>query len=610
MKNKLLSVIICFLVVITIIFSCIPVSSESTISNAQNLIDSIIDYKLGQSGVSSCQDWIDGPLTENAGVTSEWYILGLSQSEKYNFSLYQKALKNYLNNNEVYSATSRQKYALVLIATGSNDKYIAQVLNDTIGNQGIMSWIYGLHLLNNGYESKEHTLSQVKEEILSLQLSSGGWTVMGANADTDVTAMAIQSLAPYYKTDTKVKTALNKALTLLSERQLDDGDYSSYGVPNLESTAQVVTALSSLGIDCEKDNRFIKNGNSLINSMKKYQLSDDSFCHKLKGSSSETATAQAYYSLIAYVRMTQGKSGLYILDNRNPNSLDIETVIQATKGSTASKKELTLNKKPSSNKTETSTSKKAVATDKTDSTKAIENNTEATEKTTQKSKNNKKRNSTETLKSGTQVNTTTRIVEVAKDTEGALNYKSIVCIVIVGIGAVVCLVFFVAKKRNKKNFIATFFVVLLVIAFVLLTDFKSTNDYYNGKKYKKENVVGTVTMTVRCDTIVGKSDSEYIPKDGVILTTSEFEIEENTSVYDILVESARIYNIQIDNCGSEEMAYIASINYLYEFDFGDRSGWVYRINRRRPSIGCSEYVLSDGDEIEWLYTCELGRDLD
>ncbi|MGM9626294.1 MAG: DUF4430 domain-containing protein [Eubacteriales bacterium] len=51
------------------------------------------------------------------------------------------------------------------------------------------------------------------------------------------------------------------------------------------------------------------------------------------------------------------------------------------------------------------------------------------------------------------------------------------------------------------------------------------------------------------------------------------------------------------------------MQYLYEFDFGDLSGWIYKVNGETPSVGCGDYVLSDGDEIAWLYTCDLGNDL-
>ena len=57
------------------------------------------------------------------------------------------------------------------------------------------------------------------------------------------------------------------------------------------------------------------------------------------------------------------------------------------------------------------------------------------------------------------------------------------------------------------------------------------------------------------------------------------------------------------------MRYIEGISYLYEYDCGDLSGWMYRVNGEIPSVGCGEYRLRDGDCVEWLYTCDLGNDL-
>ena len=55
--------------------------------------------------------------------------------------------------------------------------------------------------------------------------------------------------------------------------------------------------------------------------------------------------------------------------------------------------------------------------------------------------------------------------------------------------------------------------------------------------------------------------------------------------------------------------YIKGINNLYEFDCGEGSGWMYRVNGVFPNYGCSQYQVEDGDTIEWLYTCDLGVDL-
>jgi hypothetical protein len=56
-------------------------------------------------------------------------------------------------------------------------------------------------------------------------------------------------------------------------------------------------------------------------------------------------------------------------------------------------------------------------------------------------------------------------------------------------------------------------------------------------------------------------------------------------------------------------AYIMGINNLYEFDAGELSGWMYKANGEFPNYGCSRYQLKPGDVIEWIYTCDLGRDI-
>ena len=56
-------------------------------------------------------------------------------------------------------------------------------------------------------------------------------------------------------------------------------------------------------------------------------------------------------------------------------------------------------------------------------------------------------------------------------------------------------------------------------------------------------------------------------------------------------------------------AYVQGINNLYEKDCGQWSGWMYEVNGWYPNYGCSRYQVQDGDNIEWHYTCDLGRDL-
>ncbi len=503
--------------------------TNKTRGEAEELLKGITDFKIPSGNI---QSYISETLSKEAGVGAEWYMLALSQQGSYDFSSYERELLGYLAENEVSSASTRLKYALCLAAVGSTDGYIEQTLKDSVGKQGVMSLVFGLHLLNNGYEGGEYTKASLIEELLSLQLSDGGFALSGKQSDNDATAMAIQALAPHYQSNAVVKAAVDKALELLSGRQKPGGDYVSYGVTNPESTAQVLLALASLGIDFAVDERFIKNGNTLLDGIKKYRLAEGGFSHTEGGEGSVAATEQVFCALVGYLRLLDGKTPFYILDNVKHG---------------------------------------------------VENQPDASE-------------ASATGGSGSEL-----------EKQEPLGYKPRVIGIIALLGALSALVLLLLKKRNYKNFIAIILIVAIGITVVLVTDFRSAEDYYNGQDTPKENVIGKVTMTVRCDTIVGKSDSEYIPANGVILAVTEFDIAEGETAYDILVEATKKHNLQMENSGGEDMAYIIGINYLYEFDFGELSGWVYRVNGTQPSVSCGEYKLSDGDVIEWHYSLDLGK---
>jgi hypothetical protein len=53
-------------------------------------------------------------------------------------------------------------------------------------------------------------------------------------------------------------------------------------------------------------------------------------------------------------------------------------------------------------------------------------------------------------------------------------------------------------------------------------------------------------------------------------------------------------------------AYVYSISSLPEKACGAQSGWVYLVNGVQPSQSCSNYVLQDGDRVQWRYTVTPG----
>lgn len=124
-------------------------------------------------------------------------------------------------------------------------------------------------------------------------------------------------------------------------------------------------------------------------------------------------------------------------------------------------------------------------------------------------------------------------------------------------------------------------------------------------------------LTVRCDTILDNMDSiapekiPLVPESGLILPEIELEFSEGESVFDVLKRELRKRNIhfEFNKVPMYDSVYIEGIGNLYEFDVGDLSGWIYRVNGKVSSVGCSQYKLKNGDKIEFLYTCNMGRDL-
>lgn len=127
-----------------------------------------------------------------------------------------------------------------------------------------------------------------------------------------------------------------------------------------------------------------------------------------------------------------------------------------------------------------------------------------------------------------------------------------------------------------------------------------------------------VTISISCKTLssdMSKLETEsirdYIPEDGWILKDVVYQGTTDNTVFDVLNTVCRNNNVHMEFSFTPvyESNYIEGINYLYEFDGGPLSGWMYKVNGWFPNYGCSSYYLRDGDVIEWVYTCDLGKDV-
>lgn len=127
----------------------------------------------------------------------------------------------------------------------------------------------------------------------------------------------------------------------------------------------------------------------------------------------------------------------------------------------------------------------------------------------------------------------------------------------------------------------------------------------------------TCTFSIECSTILNNLDQldpdklEMVPSNGVILAKTAVTFYEGESVFDVLQRICKDYGIHMEASWTPiyNSAYVEGIHNLYEFDCGNLSGWMYRVNGWYPNYGCSRYQLKDGDTVEWRYTCDLGNDV-
>ncbi len=124
----------------------------------------------------------------------------------------------------------------------------------------------------------------------------------------------------------------------------------------------------------------------------------------------------------------------------------------------------------------------------------------------------------------------------------------------------------------------------------------------------------TCTVSISCATLLDhldeldESTAALVPADGRLLAPTEVAFTEGETAFDLLKRLCRDEGIHLDfSLGTS--AYVEGIGNLYEFDCGDLSGWIFAVNGVSPNSACSDYVLQDGDEVGWHYTCDMGNDL-
>jgi len=298
-------------------------------------------------------DMLDTVKTDELTFGSEWLVIALARSGRdVPDSYYDSVVKAVQSAKGQLSEKKSTEYARTILAltaigkdpadVGGYDLLAGLADMDDVTYQGINGAIFALLALDSGkYDvpaaaegGTQVTRDGLVAYILAQQLSDGGWALSGTSADPDVTAMALQALAPYRTGDETVDAAVDKGVQLLSDMQLADGGYSSWGTLNSESCAQVLIALAALGIDPASDSRFVKNGLTVLDALLAYAVSGG-FRHTVDGEADAIATEQALCALAAYARLLDGKTALYdmtdVLGGQMPDDADNDTNEQPAK---------------------------------------------------------------------------------------------------------------------------------------------------------------------------------------------------------------------------------------------------------------------------------------
>ena len=314
-------------------------ADKAKVYNYSTLTDAEAAFaKLSQGADVKYEDALASTLAllnqyNNASVGStygEWLILALARGGIISGTDTSGAAVTYLENaysvlrdmrdTKMSQPTDYARVTLAMSALGVEaPQSVLDVVRDydRVAAQGINAVTYALLALDSK-PYKDAGDDALRDKYVALLLDnaceSGGWVYGGdktSTADVDMTAMVLQALAPYYLNgDANVKSAVDKGLSALKAMQKSTGGFASYGTYNAESTAQVIVALTALGID-PTSAEWKQTGDPIEALLHFYDASASMFRHTTNGKADQMATEQSAYALVAYKRFVSKQNRLY-----------------------------------------------------------------------------------------------------------------------------------------------------------------------------------------------------------------------------------------------------------------------------------------------------------
>lgn len=454
-----------------------------------------------------------------------------------------------------------------------------------VSEQGNNGTAFALIALDSGnyYDNATGTTARNAwiKSLCDAQINNGAWGIdtdfPGSNVD--MTAMVVQALAPYCSTNATVKAAVDKAVEWLSAEYQKTGDYGSS-----ESAAQVIVALSALGIDAKTDSRFQHNGISVLSNFLSYaDPNSKGFLHDKQPNSTvnQMASEQAAYTLVAYDRYVNGSKRLYNMsDVTKRENADAQAVIDMinqigyvdessynaiaearnayNKLSAADKEKVT----NYNTLTAAETSYKAILKQKqTDQYKALKAHYDdlLNDKTKKYGTAAKKKLASILQQAQTDMNAAESCERVTAIYEKAITDLD-------------------AVKPGD-----------IEVTFRLIGALEATQD-------------------------VDLTTDSYLPEYVTWVPTTTYALQENATVYDLFTEAMSDAGLRYIGAESNYVSTIYAPSCLggyalSEFTNGKKSGWMYTVNGTHPNQGLKNWTLKDGDVVIWHYVNDYSHEV-
>lgn len=590
------------------------VSNYSRLTDAEEALENLGTTAIYEEYLRNVLEYVKAE-THNPSLGStygEWAVLAEARGNVSASVWYDKYLSNIAKSvasmngklDNTNTQTKHTEYSRVILAltalgedatkfTGSNGTVynLVEPLFEKNGStyrvseQGNNGTAFALIALDSGnyYDNATGTTARNAwiKSLCDAQINNGAW---GIDADfpgsnVDMTAMVVQALAPYCSTNATVKAAVDKAVEWLSAEYQKTGDYGSS-----ESAAQVIVALSALGIDAKTDSRFQHNGISVLSNFLSYaDPNSKGFLHDKQPNSTvnQMASEQAAYTLVAYDRYVNGSKRLYDMsDVTKRENADAQAVIDMinqigyvdessynaiaearnayNKLSAADKEKVT----NYNTLTAAETSYKAILKQKqTDQYKALKAHYDdlLNDKTKKYGTAAKKKLASILQQAQTDMNAAESCERVTAIYEKAITDLD-------------------AVKPGD-----------IEVTFRLIGALEATQD-------------------------VDLTTDSYLPEYVTWVPTTTYALQENATVYDLFTEAMSDAGLRYIGAESNYVSTIYAPSCLggyalSEFTNGKKSGWMYTVNGTHPNQGLKNWTLKDGDVVIWHYVNDYSHEV-